>query len=500
MQTAQISPELADAADVLSDQLRVHLQRFAVLLDPHTEKIERRFLNRLRGLQFQPKQRTALSAITPGAAARILARGHTPLKFIEQVEYNGRRLSKMNLPLTELNQRLNEFGAEVQTALDGCHAPAREQLHLLTTIGLNRSYFAVREAEAQAFFGLHHAETEATDLDDLLHRLIGVLSRSFDARCGRLILLHQPPAGKLAYPLYIRRGSADESLISAPEMRGAHESYWSFPVRDAALIQLGFAKPYPWLSRELALLHAAGERCYEAIERTRVESELRRLQAAARTAEEEERRRIGRELHDEVAQSLLLVRLQLEMMQHDAPQELHPRLAQARMIAERTIEELRRTIAALSPAQLERLGLERALRQLAERLGRIHPARILVRIPNSCGEVPRPIQEVVYRVAQESLNNIRKHSQATRINLLLDSTDMSIRLSVRDNGTGFDAKTALAKPMSFGLAGMRERAALLGGKLQVRSAPGKGATVTLELPRDSSWVKENVQNSSSPDR
>jgi len=231
-----------------------------------------------------------------------------------------------------------------------------------------------------------------------------------------------------------------------------------------------------------------------------VESHLRRLQAAARTAEEEERRRIGRELHDEVAQSLLLVRLQLEMMQHDAPQELHPRLAQARMIAERTIEELRRTIAALSPAQLERLGLERALRQLAERLGRIHPARILVRIPNSCGEVPRPIQEVVYRVAQESLNNIRKHSQATRINLLLDSTDMSIRLSVRDNGTGFDAKTALAKPMSFGLAGMRERAALLGGKLQVRSAPGKGATVTLELPRDSSWVKENVQNSSSPDR
>ena len=70
MQTAQISPELADAADVLSDQLREHLQRLAVLLEPHTDKIERKFLNRLRELEFQPKQRIALAAITPGAAAR----------------------------------------------------------------------------------------------------------------------------------------------------------------------------------------------------------------------------------------------------------------------------------------------------------------------------------------------------------------------------------------------------------------------------------------------
>jgi len=86
-------------------------------------------------------------------------------------------------------------------------------------------------------------------------------------------------------------------------------------------------------------------------------------------------------------------------------------------------------------------------------------------------------------VAQESLNNIRKHSQATRIKVLLDSTDKNIRLSIRDNGTGFDADVALAKPMSFGLAGMRERAALLGGTLHVRSAPGKGSAVMLELPR-----------------
>ena len=85
MQATQVSPELADAADVLSDQLREHLQRLAIALRPHVEKIDRRFLNRLRDLEFEPKQRTALSQITPGAAARILVRDRPPLHFIEQV-------------------------------------------------------------------------------------------------------------------------------------------------------------------------------------------------------------------------------------------------------------------------------------------------------------------------------------------------------------------------------------------------------------------------------
>ncbi len=109
MQTGQLSPELADAADVLSDQLRVHLQRLAVILEPHTEKIERKFLNRLRALGFEPRQRLALCAITPGAAAGILAQGFPALKFIEQVEYNGRRLAKLNLPPSAILEALEEY-------------------------------------------------------------------------------------------------------------------------------------------------------------------------------------------------------------------------------------------------------------------------------------------------------------------------------------------------------------------------------------------------------
>jgi len=408
---------------------------------------------------YDKVQIRALLAITAPAASRLRRLD----AFLEQVEYNGRRLSKTNLPLAEVVQRLSEFSAELPAD------PAREQLHLLTTLVLNQAYFAVRESEAQAFFGLYHAESQATGLDDLLQRLIRVLVRCFGARTGCIVL---QPVGQV--PDLPRHWASREP---------ASRYFWSFPVGDAARIELSFSKPYPWLPRELSLLHAVAERCHEAIERARLQQELRRLEATARNAEEEERRRIGRELHDDAAQSLILLRLQLEMMERDAPPDLQARLDQTRVIAERTIAELRRTIAALSPAQLERLGLERALHQLAERLRKDFPAQVQIRIPESCGEVARPAQEVIYRVAQESLNNIRKHSQATRIKVLLDSTDKNIRLSIRDNGTGFDADVALAKPMSFGLAGMRERAALLGGTLHVRSAPGKGSAVMLELPR-----------------
>jgi len=136
VQATQVSPELADAADVLSDQLREHLQRLAVALDPQVDKIDRQFLNRLRELEFEPKQRTALAHITPGAAARILVRQRPPLHFIEQVEYNGRRLAKLNLPPSAILTALQEYDRLLTPVLASLmpdeHANfqwVREQLH-----------------------------------------------------------------------------------------------------------------------------------------------------------------------------------------------------------------------------------------------------------------------------------------------------------------------------------------------------------------------------------
>jgi signal transduction histidine kinase len=504
---------------LLTPAARRHVARMLRGIAPAAGRLDRRFATLLRQRRYDAAQVRAFLAITPAAASRL----RSLPQFLEQVEYNGRRLAKLNVPPAAVNEVLREFGGLLDPVLAGHFEPAREQLQLATILILNDAFYQVREAECQAFFGLYHAETEAAGLEDLLRRIVRILTPAFQASAGRLFLLDRPASGKLLRPLYIERGQPDERLIADPEMRGRYASYWSYPIGSsqtgfdrspvswstasapeaqcrpakgsAALVQFGFRMRYPWLPRELALLVAVGERCHEALERARMEGEIRRLEAEARCAEEEERRRIGRELHDEAGQSMLLLRLQLEMIERDAPAPLRPRLAETRAIAERAVAELRRLVAALSPAVLERLGLKSALRQLAARFRKTHPAGLRLRISTPSEHLPMPIQEVIYRVAQECLQNIAKHSGATQVNLSLRSADKSIRLSVADNGAGFCAETARNQPMSFGLAGMRERAALLGGTLAVRSAPGEGARITLQLPRSSAPVTRNGKNS-----
>ena len=117
MQTAELSPELADAADVLSDQLKLHLRRLSDLVAPLSDRLERRFVARLRTLKYDKKQRFALASITLGAAARILAQRRPPLKFIEQVEYHGRRLAKMNLPPSAILAALQEYDSLLTPAV-----------------------------------------------------------------------------------------------------------------------------------------------------------------------------------------------------------------------------------------------------------------------------------------------------------------------------------------------------------------------------------------------
>ena len=389
---------------------------------------------------------------------------------------------------------LADFDALAGPLLEGRFAPAREQLRLATNLALNNAFYEVRESEVQALFGLHRAQAEADGVDAVLQGLVRVLARAVRARAGRLVRLNAPARGKLALPLYIERGQPDEQLINGAAFGRRYASYWSYPA-GAAVIQLAFSKAYPWLPREMTLLEAAAGSCREAIERARLEQEVRRLEAEARRAEEEERRRIGRELHDEAGQTLLFLRLQLEMLERQAPETLAPGLREAREVIERTIAELRRIVAALSPSVIEHLGLAAALRQLAARFRKMHPGELRLRLGGLPGRLPRQVEEIVYRVAQESLQNAAKHSGAGRVMLSLRTSDRSIRLSVADNGAGFWADMAKKKPMSFGLAGMRERAALIGGTLDVRSAPGKGVRVLLELPRASAWVANHVEDS-----
>ena len=243
------------------------------------------------------------------------------------------------------------------------------------------------------------------------------------------------------------------------------------------------------------MLDAAAKYCQEAMERAQLENAVRRLEAGSRRAEEEERRRIARELHDEAGQSLLWLRLQLEMLEREAPEPLARRMKEARGIAEKTIVELRRIVAALSPSTLERLGLAAALRRLAERFRNRYPCALRLSVSDGCARVPRAHAEALYRIAQECLQNVAKHSKATRVTLSLRAADNLLRLSVSDNGAGFSRHEAAKEPITFGLTGMRDRAALVGGKLVIRSAPGKGARILLELPRGPATREGHVENS-----
>jgi signal transduction histidine kinase len=447
-------------------------------LAPRADQVQRQFRAWLSEAGYEAAHGEMLLAITPAAAA------HCPSvnAFLKQVRSGGRRLAKWNVSLSKINRALRRFDQLASAVLEGRFAPAREQLLLATNFLLNRAFYEVREAESQAFFGLHRAEAEACDLNDLVARFARVLVKAFGADAGRLILKEEPLPPEISRPLYIERGGTGQRWIADTGWRDRHASCWSYPFGSSAVLQLGFAAANPWSAREETLLAAAAASCRKAIERTRMAQQIRRLQAESLRAEEEERRRIGRDLHDEAGQALALLRLQLEMIERDAPGRLRPRLAAIRELAVRTTVELRRIVARLSPSVLERLGLETALRLLIKRFRHAHGAQTQYRASCLREHLPRPAQEVIYRVAQECLQNVAKHSGATRVNLSLRSTDKKIRLSVRDNGAGFCADQALSKTKSFGLAGMRERALLLGGTLNISTAPGRGTEVRLDLP------------------
>jgi signal transduction histidine kinase len=299
------------------------LTRFARLVEPHLPRLDADLRRRLK--PCDARQIKALSLITSGAAARLLFAGRPIADFFEQVAYNSRRLAKLNVPPVEVLETLQVYDCEIDGLL-AKHAlqAVGQQLHFRTLLAVNNAYYQVREAETQAFYGLLRADMDATGLDDLLQRFILVLTRTFRAQAGRLIPVGDRPGvasavlKRLARPCYIAAGSRDEELVLDRGMQGGFQSYWSIPYfsggRLAGLIQFGFPTPYRWLPRELDLLNAFAERCLRGAERARLiedlaarEEQVRSLAAHLLQAEEDERRRISRELHDEVGQSMLFL-------------------------------------------------------------------------------------------------------------------------------------------------------------------------------------------------
>jgi two-component system, NarL family, sensor histidine kinase UhpB len=210
----------------------------------------------------------------------------------------------------------------------------------------------------------------------------------------------------------------------------------------------------------------------------RLEAERRRAGSAALRAQEEERARVARDLHDEVNQSLTGLLLRLEAVREAAPPELEPELAETRLLANQAMRELLSLARQLRPTALDDLGLAAAIAGQVEQLRHSGPEAELT-TEGDFSDLDDDVQLVVYRVAQEALTNAARHSKAQRIEVSLRRNGDGVALDVADDGRGF----AFAESESgLGIGGMRERALLVGAELTIESRPDHGTTVRLSVP------------------
>jgi two-component system, NarL family, sensor histidine kinase UhpB len=210
----------------------------------------------------------------------------------------------------------------------------------------------------------------------------------------------------------------------------------------------------------------------------RLEAERRRAGSAALAAQEEERARVARDLHDEVNQSLTGLLLRLEAAREAAPPELEPELAATKALANQAMRELLTLARRLRPTALDDLGLAAAIAGLVERLGE-GEVEGTIAIDGDFSDLSDDAQLVVYRVAQEALSNVARHSGAAHVTVALRRDADGVELTVADDGTGFafaDSERGL------GIGGMRERALLVAGDLTIESRPDAGTTVRLTIP------------------
>ncbi len=249
------------------------------------------------------------------------------------------------------------------------------------------------------------------------------------------------------------------------------------------------------LQREIARRQAGQTAIVKGRERYRtlflesqvMQKRLRQLTRQIISAQEEERKMISRELHDEVVQTLVGINVELSALSHGASlglRTMQAKIARTQRLVENSVNAVHRFARELRPAVLDDLGLIPALHAYSESLAARKKIRIQMTAFGGVEALGSAKRTVLFRVAQEALTNVARHAQASQVRMSLTEKSGAIQMEISDNGKSFHVGKALTarNPKRLGLVGMRERVEMVGGTLTIESAPGKGTTVRAEIP------------------
>lgn len=418
-----------------------------------------------------------------------------------ELEESNRQLLETNVQLGEEVRERLRAEARLYLQIRRTGALVRTAARLNAELDLDKVLVAVCEEAAQAM-GVAIAIVSLYDpsQDALVYAWGYGLPPTFREQLQ--------PLPRAVYEDYIQEKGP---VIVTPNMQMLEglpnlELYKSLEVRSTASVSLmeegrlvgrlfvaSVKETHDFSENDLALLQGLADQAAVAIQNARLLQEqrasreqLRRLTQQVVATQEEERRRLSRELHDELGQVLTVLKIGLELLLGDLPPDtpdLKRAVVEAVDLADGLIGQVRNLAYDLRPPALDTLGLNPAL----ERFSRDFAQRTKLDIDYTGTKLP-PLSETVsltlYRLLQEALTNVIRHAQAQKVEIVLDYDGEEVILSVTDDGQGFDIHTTLAalnRPQGMGLLGMRERVELLGGSLEIDAKPGRGTRLTASV-------------------
>ncbi len=320
-------------------------------------------------------------------------------------------------------------------------------------------------------------------LDGLVLRA-GASGEKRELPIGTVIRLNEGLVGRAAFsgePLNesLFKEPMDDLKQTTPEIRSELAVPIRMGVETLGVLDIQSTESGAFDEIDLFTVQTLGDQLAVAIENARLYQESHDIGVL------QERNRMAREIHDTLAQGFTGIILQLEAAEQslkEDPDHAQEHLNRARTLARESLNEARRSVWALRPHELEQLSFTEALRQQIEGFSRDTGIRADLNLSKNGGTLSAEIENALLRIFQESLTNIKKHSGASQIEVELSFDEKVVKLRVDDNGVGFD--TASSTENRFGLIGMRERAKLLGGSIDIRSEQGKGTHLVVTLPID----------------